>query len=183
MSDLAAFRAVYADWKLVKTRGVVQVVLELPVEASGQAYDVLGGMPDPGKSVWCGIARLEVTPKAEANNNKHSQEKAVVSESDPPARPPASKPSASLTRQAVFLCKTPKFQQFLRERFEGWWHDASPPGETIPPHEAAAQIMRRFCEVKSRRDILPGTEAEQFLYALKADFQAWDLAPRAGISP
>jgi hypothetical protein len=165
MTDLAAFRAVYADWKLVKTRGVVQVVFELPLEASGQAYDVLGGMPNPGTSVWCGIARLEVT-KEEANN-KPTQGKAAVSVVDPPTRPPA-----SLARQIGFLCNTPKFQEFLRQR-----------GYAVQTEEEAAATIRSICNVKTRRDILPNTEAAVAWEYLKSKFLAWDLAPRAGMSP
>jgi hypothetical protein len=170
MAEPAAFRAVYADWKLVKTRGSVQIVFELPLEASGQAYDVLGGMPDPGKSVWCGIARLEVT-KEEANSKPSVTEEAAVSK-HPSARPPA-----PLAKQIGFLCKTPKFQQFLSETYDEWYHL---PG---PSHECAAHIVRAYCGVKSRADILPGTEAEKLWKTLKGKFDAWDLAPRAGVSP
>jgi hypothetical protein len=172
MTDPAAFRATYSDWRLIKGRKVVQVIFELPLEAAGQAYDVLGGMPDPGRSVWCGIARLEVT-KEEANSKPSITEEAVVS-IKPPARPPA-----SLAKQIGFLCKTPKFQTFLQEKFPmRAWRESSTPNEEI-----AAQLVRAFCRVESRADILPGTEAEGFWKKLKSEFDAWDLAPRAGVSP
>jgi len=55
----------------------VQVVLEVPLEAADQAYTALGGMPDPGKSVWVGVARLnlesEVMP---SDKSKQSPETA-----------------------------------------------------------------------------------------------------------
>jgi len=54
----AAFQATYSDWRLIKGRKCVQVVFEVPVEQADQAYQVLGGMPDPSKSVWCAIARM-----------------------------------------------------------------------------------------------------------------------------
>ena len=37
----AAFRASYSDWKLIKTRSVVQIVFEVPLEAADEAYQVL----------------------------------------------------------------------------------------------------------------------------------------------
>ena len=58
-SDPAAFRAVYSDWRLIRTRKVVQVVLELPLEEADRAYSALGGMPRPDAEVWCGVARLK----------------------------------------------------------------------------------------------------------------------------
>jgi hypothetical protein len=55
----AVFSAVYSDWKLVRTRSTVQIVFEIPVEAAGHAYNVLGGMPDQSKSKYFGIAALD----------------------------------------------------------------------------------------------------------------------------
>jgi hypothetical protein len=54
-----AFRATYSDWKVVKGRKVIQVVLELPLEAADQAYQVLGGMPMAANEIWCAVARLD----------------------------------------------------------------------------------------------------------------------------
>lgn len=59
MDKPAAFGAEYADWKLIKTRETVQVVFEIPLSAADHAYQVLGGMPKPGTSIWFGIAKME----------------------------------------------------------------------------------------------------------------------------
>lgn len=61
----AAFSATYADWKLVKSRKVVQIVLEVPMEASDAAYQLLGGMPNPAAETWVGVAKLANKPEAE----------------------------------------------------------------------------------------------------------------------
>lgn len=63
MENPAAFSASYADWKIVKTRRVVQVIFEIPLEAAGHAHNVLGGMPDPEAETWFGIARMEKKPE------------------------------------------------------------------------------------------------------------------------
>ena len=55
----AAFQAVYADFKLIKTRGMTQFIFEVPIEHSDAAYQVLGGMPVQGESVWVAIARIK----------------------------------------------------------------------------------------------------------------------------
>jgi hypothetical protein len=54
-----AFQATYSDFKLVKTRKVVQIVLEVPVEHANIVLDVLGGMPDPSKESWVGVALID----------------------------------------------------------------------------------------------------------------------------
>ena len=62
MSEPAAFTATYADIKTIKTRQVVQIVFEVPIEAAGHAYNVLGGWPDFASERWFVIARMENKP-------------------------------------------------------------------------------------------------------------------------
>ncbi len=59
MSEPAAFSAVYSDWKLIKTRGVVSISFEVPLEAAGHAYNVLHGMPGFAEEKRFAIARLK----------------------------------------------------------------------------------------------------------------------------
>ncbi|HEX5424872.1 MAG TPA: hypothetical protein VFW94_15095 [Candidatus Acidoferrales bacterium] len=59
----AAFSASYADIKTIKTRGAVQIIFEIPHEAAGHALNVLGGLPDPSKSNYFAIARLNAEAK------------------------------------------------------------------------------------------------------------------------
>jgi hypothetical protein len=66
MSETAPiFTATYADWKVIKTRQMVQVVFEIPIGAERHAYNILGGMPNHGKEAWFAIARLKEKPKDE----------------------------------------------------------------------------------------------------------------------
>lgn len=61
MSDEAVFQGIYADWKLVKTRGVVQIVVEVNLEAAGEALKVLGGMPNFASPLYVAVAVMETT--------------------------------------------------------------------------------------------------------------------------
>ena len=63
MENPAAFSATYSDWKVIKTRQVVQIVLEVPLKAADHAYNVLGGMPNFESEKWFGVARLKEQPK------------------------------------------------------------------------------------------------------------------------
>lgn len=38
------------------------MIFEVPIEASSQALEVLGGIPNPEKEIWVGIARIDRKP-------------------------------------------------------------------------------------------------------------------------
>jgi len=59
MSDAAAFTATYSNWRVVQGRKVVQIVMEVPLEAAHHAYNVLGGMPNVDSETWFAIARMK----------------------------------------------------------------------------------------------------------------------------
>jgi hypothetical protein len=66
MTEPAAFSAIYSDWKLIKTRGVVSISFEVPLEAAGHAHNVLHGMPSFAEDQWFAIARMK---KPDAQNS------------------------------------------------------------------------------------------------------------------
>lgn len=60
MSEHAAIAATFADFRLIKTRKVAQLVMEVPIEKADEALSVLGGLPRSDNERWCGIARLDL---------------------------------------------------------------------------------------------------------------------------
>lgn len=64
MGAPSVFGAAYSDWKIIRTRGVIQIVFEVPIEQEGAAYAALGGMPKQDRSDWFAIARMnkEIKP-------------------------------------------------------------------------------------------------------------------------
>lgn len=66
MEKPAAFSATYSDLKLIKTRKVVQFIFEVPLEAAGHAYNVLGGMPSPMDEKWFAIARMSTETESKS---------------------------------------------------------------------------------------------------------------------
>lgn len=146
----AAFQASYADWKLIRSRKVIQVVLEIPLEQADQAYAVLGGMPNPGAEIWCGVARLA---------GKAEQEKAK------PRKPVA--PERRLTQQAAIACSKPAFWRFLGEI------DGSLASRNA---EDAASAVRFACGVDSRSEIIVGTPAGDKWEKLYGQFLVWEQA-------
>ena len=58
MSEPAAFRAVYSNFKTIPSRKVIQITLEAPIELGDSIIRILG-MPNPETSKWCGVAVLD----------------------------------------------------------------------------------------------------------------------------
>ncbi len=63
MAEPATIRATFSQYAMVKTRGVLVLHMEVPLEQQAEVFATLG-YPLPGAEVWCGIARL--TPGAGA---------------------------------------------------------------------------------------------------------------------
>lgn len=160
MSKLAAFRAVYADWKLIKTRGQVQIVLELPIEQADAAYEVLGGMPVAGKERWFGIAAIR-NPEA------------IPGASDPQPDP-ASQPRPDRVKrdwrdikpsqQAGIRCDDAIFRVFLQnERYDDF----------IASDFDPAECVRIICGVSSRSLLNTEHRARVIWKQLDDQFEAW----------
>lgn len=58
-------RGTFADFKTVKTRGVCQLIIEVPIEAADHALAVLGGVPQMKSEQWVGLAPITAPETAE----------------------------------------------------------------------------------------------------------------------
>lgn len=142
MSDV--LKATYADIKTVKTRGVCQIVLEMPIEGMQDAMNLLGA-PVSGNEVWVAIARL-----------KSGTETATVT----PVR------KGTLAQQAGILCGEPAFRRYLAEKL---WD-----GQVIMLDlDMAADTVRTHCGVTSRADLDKDDIAATKFHDLRADYKLW----------
>jgi hypothetical protein len=162
----AAFKATYSDWKLIKTRGVVQVVMEVPLADADAAYDVLGGMPVHGKERWFGIAAL----KSPAEEARAAPRQAVPQSSRPDG---AKRPWRDLdpTTQAGMHCNDPVFVAFLREKYTRDWSESG---------LDAAECVRLICGVTSRKELNTNHKARVIWHQIDTQFQAWRALERVG---
>jgi len=148
-----AFRGTYSDWRLVKTRGVVQVVMEIPLADADSAYQILGGMPDASKERWFAVAPL----------------------SDAKQLPVLSLPAKREWRdlepqqQAGIRCNEPTFIAFLQEQKFCDWHETN----------NAADCVRLICGVQSRSELSTNQKARMIWHGLDNQFEAWKIAERA----
>ena len=147
---MTAFKAAYSDLKIVKTRGVAQLILEIPLEQADAALEVLGGVPRPDREVWCAVARLAKDAPAEPVQPEEPAKK---------RRPFDSLP---LPQQAALICKD--------QRFQGWCN-ADSEGEAI-------EYVRRHCGVSSRADLPFVEEAgSKFLAIVESYRRSTGLEP------
>ena len=88
MTDSAIIKGVYADYRRVKGRKVLQIIVEVPMEAAPLVHKAFGE-PTPDGSTWVAVALL---------NNEKAKEK----------------PDYRLSQQAGIVCSEGSFHEFLR---------------------------------------------------------------------
>lgn len=158
----AAFRGSYADWRLVKTRAVIQVIFEVPLADADAAYDVLGGMPDNSKERWFGIAALR-TPEQEAQES-------IQEQSDDDDGPRRNWRDVEPSAQAAMRCNQPEFWAFLREEHK----------QRVTNKEDAATVVRKLCKVNSRAHFNTNHAARMVWHGFDTEYQAWLAKERVG---
>lgn len=103
MNDECAIEARYVNHKNVQGRGVLQVILEIPVEHTVEFFNKFGH-PDIGKEKRVGLALLsdaEVDVKREIAEKAGKEQRAFT--------------ELPYSQQAALLCKDPAFWRWLND--------------------------------------------------------------------
>lgn len=149
----AAVKARFVDYRTVKSRSAWQFILEVPVEMADEVLRVLGGTPLPGLEKWCAVARLvDVEPSLKNRPDLVEGLKAEMEKAPLGSPPPARKDERTSADKAVQHCA------ILCERDEEWqaFIEARARSEFIyvgPGPEATAERVRRLLEIESRAEI------------------------------
>lgn len=164
MTKPAAFQACFTDWKLIRGRKCVQIVFEVPIEAADEAYHVLGGMPDPGASVWCAVARLREPGKdGDAVESPHIGQNTITqNESCTEKVEGRAAPASRLTKQAAICCRDSRFRAFLQEH-----------NMLAGTPEEAATAVKLICHVESRKQFVTGTPEGDRWEQLYSRYVTW----------
>lgn len=152
MSKPSAIRATYSDWKLVRTRQVVQLVFEVPLAEADAAYEVIGGMPNPASERWFGIAPLDLMQKQLGEKPKKDWR------------------DLSPVQQAAMRCQESAFVRFLIEERQDDWHESA---------NDPADCVRLICAVESRADLATNHKARVIWHQLDEEYQAWKALEHA----
>lgn len=156
----SAIQATFSDFKLIKGRKCAQLVFEVPIEAADAALDTLGGLPRPDQEAWCGIARINPAKTAEKAASEPVTQSASLS-GDKVRRRFNTLP---MKQQAAMRCNEAAFQRFLSEEHSAF--------QILDP-ETAAAFVRGFCGVKSRSEIVEGSEAAEKWLGLDGKYDLW----------
>lgn len=95
MPDPAVIAATFSDWRPVKSRKVLQLIFEVPVEKTEEVLKALGA-PLPHEDKWCAVTLLKEEPKSEKPKRRFDE--------------------MSRAQQAGILCGTSSFDKWLAER-------------------------------------------------------------------
>jgi hypothetical protein len=157
MTKPSAFRATFADLKVIKTRQCVQIILEVPTEQFDAAYEVLGGLPNPAAERWFAVAAL-------AQDSKPVSERPQAVVLDKPQLggkrswndlPPA--------QQAGIRCEEEAFATFLAEERPDDFREV----------ENAADCVRLICRINSRSELNTNQKARVIWHQLNDQYEAW----------
>jgi hypothetical protein len=169
--DKAAIAGTYSDFKIIRSRKVAQLIIEVPIEQAQTLITALG-LPNPAEETWVAVARLQVP--AEGNKTVAEYLAASKEETPPTASPVDLKAhrrfeDLPLSQQAALACQDMEFRKFLREHL----------CEPISNEGDAADTVRRFCDVPSRAFIRLGDGAGDAWLRLYNRFLFWKSAKAA----
>jgi hypothetical protein len=155
---MTAFRATYSDFKLVKTRKVVQIVLEVPVEQANTVLDVLGGMPDPSRETWVGVAPL-----------RHDAAQPQPADQPRPAGAKRDWRDLPPSQQAAIRIGEPAFAVYLRENHADEWHETGD----------ADACLKMILRIDSKTELKTDPKRMMLWRQLDDHYQAWKQVEHA----
>ena len=158
----AAISGCFVDYKLIRTRSTLQIIIEVAVERQAEVFAALG-YPVPGADIHVALARLVADP----------------------ARSEAPQPSArSEQGKARYAASTEQQQAVVRAaqypkdgRFQKWVSHVEGYSQPVTAAEAII-VIRRKCSVDSRALIEIDRGAYDAFVDMETDFKQW-----AGLMP
>ena len=146
----AAFQGSYADMKFVKSRSVVQIVIELPIERAA-AFVAAFGAPEPSKECPVAIARIDTST---ASSGAEKPTKRAFNE-------------LPIAQRSAMLCEREAFRTFLNQQRLC----------NVTNAEDAASALRGLLSIRSRADLGTNIVAATKFEALEREFNDWLMEP------
>lgn len=160
MSKPSAFRATFSDLKNIKTRQCVQLIFEIPLADFDNAYEVLGGMPNPAADRWFAIAALS----SQQGSKPVSERPQTVVSDKPQSGGKQNWRDMQPSQQAGIRCDQPTFGNFLMDERGADLREAG--GDV-------ADCVRLICRVSSRSDLNTNQKARVIWHQLNDQYEAW----------
>lgn len=143
--------------------GTLRLTVDIEPKDAQAAFALFGKPGSP-------VALARITNEAAVEHDRQAQ-------AQPPAEPLERKP-LSLASKVALRCRERSFQSFLSREKQGAWRQALNTGfvtEDLDESRTnfAADAVRIVCEVKSRSEIVPGSDAAKRWDTLEADYHHW----------
>lgn len=152
--------ATFSDFRVVKSRGVFQLIMEAPIENMMLALNALG-QPGIATDNWCMIQPIK----------KPVAENAATIAAKPAENKPKRKFSElSLPEQCALRCEDGRFERFLYESRQVVF-DTDATG--YHPEMDTAAFVRGILGVNSRAELSTNHDAANKWRSLEAEFQRW----------
>lgn len=157
-SPAAIFDGSYADYKHIKTRKVLQIIVEIPAERAKAFFDMFG-VPTGADEIPVAIAKMNMN-LADASTREDEGEAFPAGQVNTSAA--KSKREMTLAERIGMICQNTNFCQFVVAELQGCdlWDE-------VP------NFVRSYCGVKSRSDILYDTPEAEKWKTLYTEFEEW----------
>lgn len=155
-----AIKGDYADFKLIRTRKVCQIVVEVPMERAGDVTRLLG-LPNPATGTPCAVALINETsgPCPTPGPEQRAGDRA------PDAAPAPPKQVTNITR-AMAMARDEQFWKFC----------GTYAGLKVPTNEdEALKALKLLCNVQSRTELNEFPKAAETFNRLRGKFNSWRL--------
>jgi hypothetical protein len=141
--DSPTFSGTYSDLKLIKTRGVCSISIEIPL-SHAQAFIAKFGMPDVGTEKWIALALMDYTATKE----------------EPKAR------TYSATRDCAIHCQDSLFGSWLERKLK-----RKRITRDLPSSEETTAMVRDILHINSRAELDRDSEAGKRWKALRDEYE------------
>lgn len=138
----AIIQGTYADFKLVRTRSVVQVIVEVPIERAGEVVERLG-IPQPGNEQWVSVGLLQEPDGASKDAAPGTKSTADKPKRDWDDIPPS--------QQAGILCADLHFQIWIAARYNS--ECKLDPHAVVCTDDFAKKAIYYLFRIKSRSEL------------------------------
>lgn len=145
----AAISGTFSDLKTVKSRSVVQIVIEVPIERAAAVVEAFG-FPQPGAEIHVAVARLVGEPKTIEHEERTEKPRRKFSE-------------LSRSAQAGIRCNDPVYRRWLCDVYN---YEADKPDQ-------AAEAVRDICGISSRAALDADPTAAARWGRLEREFDLW----------
>lgn len=142
MTEPAIILGTFADFKTVKTRSVVQLIVEVPIERGKQVVEAFG-FPQPGAEVPVAVTRVK---------------DGIVAEQPKAPKPKRAFADMPPSQQAGIMCNDSAFQK---------WADIF-----CQTPDAARTVILNTCEISSRKQLDDNAGARSAWCLMLAEFYA-----------